>query len=138
MFGFLTLPSASSALVSASTTRCSSSDNWKKEESGWMNKSPFSYLVQVKVHSMSRISRCRSRIRKMSRVVYISTLKLNLFGNLHWIRNSLKYGDCYMTSWIIVENNRYHPFQNRPADFPLVGAGPNFCPQNSFGRYRYV
>ena len=33
---------------------------------------------------------------------------------------------------------RYHPFQNRPADFPLVGAGPNFCPQNSFGRYRYV
>ena len=34
--------------------------------------------------------------------------------------------------------NRYHPFQNRPADFPLVGAGPNFCPQNSFGRYRYV
>ena len=33
---------------------------------------------------------------------------------------------------------RYRPFQNRPADFPLVGAGPNFCPQNSFGRYRYV
>ena len=42
-----------------------------------MNKSPFSYLVQVKVHSMSRISRCRSRIRKMSRVVYISTSTYN-------------------------------------------------------------
>ena len=29
---YLTLPSASSALVSASTTLCSNSDNWKKKE----------------------------------------------------------------------------------------------------------
>ena len=39
---------------------------------------------------------------------------------------------------ILKSFNRPPPFQNQPANFPLVGAGPKICPQNSFWRHRYV
>ena len=46
----------------------------------------------------------------------------------------------FLSIWYLETNhvhvNRPPPFQNRPANFPLVGAGPKICPQNLFWRHR--